>query len=168
MSCRIIQKVCKTETEVKRYGFDYAGYDPESGSWGFLVRVWAPGAVYVSEVVVRPSFPTGFQYSSGGGQSGQVEPRWPTTVGGTVTDGSIVWTCEATGNDSLRATISTSGWSSETGITADSDSLTNTGGAQIVAVDVSSGTAGQTYDITNTVTLSDGAVEQSILEVSVV
>jgi hypothetical protein len=167
MACRILQKVCKTEGETKRWGFDYAGYDPDSGAWGFLVRVWAPGVVYPSDVVVRPSFPTGFQYSSNGGQSGQVEPRWPTAAAGTVTDGSVTWTCEAISNDSLDASIATSGWFSDTGITTDNDSLTNTGGAQIVAVDVSGGTAGQTYDITNTVTLSDGTVEESVIRVSV-
>jgi hypothetical protein len=168
MACRVLQKVCKTESEVKRYGFDYAGYDAESGSWGFLVRTWSPGTVFPSPIKVRPSLPTGLQYSSAGGQSGQTEPRWPGTVGGTVTDGSVTWTAEAISNDSLKATIVTSAWATDdSGITADNGALTNTNGAQIVAVDVSDGTSGQTYFVTNTVTLSDGTVEQSALEVAI-
>lgn len=169
MSCRVLQKTCKTEGETKRWGFDYGGYDSESGTWSFLVRTWAPGTQFANELTVRPfGFPTGFQYSSSGGWSGLVEPRWPTTVGGTVTDGSITWTCEAISNDSLNATIATSAWSAEAGITVDNDTLTNTEGVQIVTVEVSGGTAGQTFDITNVVTLSDGAVEESVLEVKVV
>jgi hypothetical protein len=167
MSCRITKKVCKTEGETKRWAFDYAGYDTDTGAWAFLVNGWSQGTIFVSDATIRPTFPTGFQYSSGGGQSGQIEPRWPTTIGGTVADGSITWTCEAIGNDSLDATISSSTWLAETGITAANDDLANTGGVQLASIEVSGGTAGNTYWVANTVTLSDGTIEESVLEVSV-
>jgi hypothetical protein len=167
MSCRIVAKSCKTAAETKRLGFDYAGFDQDAGVWAFLVDSWAPGKVYPNEQTIRPNLPTGFQYVSAGGQSGLTEPRWPTAVGGTVTDGSITWTAEAIGNESLRAAIISSAWSAPVDITVDSETVVNTGGAQIVAADVAGGDPGQTYDITNTVTLSDGTVEESVIVLSV-
>ena len=167
MACRILKSVCKTEAETKPWGFDYAGFDAEAGTWGFLARVWAPGAAYDSGVCVRPSSPTGFQYSASGGHSGANEPRWPKVVGGTVTDGSITWTAEAIGNDSLLATIASSAWSADAGVTADDDALVNTNGLQVVSIQVSGGTSGQVYEVSNVVTLSDGTVEESVLKVTV-
>ena len=167
MACRITKTVCKTESETKPWGFDYAGYDADAGRWGFLARVWTPGTAFDSGVAVRPSLPTGLQYSSSGGHSGANEPRWPTALGGTVTDGSITWTAEAIDNDSLRATITDSDWTAEMGITVDNDATTNTNGLQIVSAQVSGGTSGETYLVSNVVTLSDGTAEESVLKVSV-
>lgn len=167
MACRIVKKVCKTEGETKPWGFDYAGFDADSGTWGFLARVWAPGVAYESEVCVRPSSPTGFEYSSSGGQSGATEPRWPKLAGGTVTDGSITWTAQAISNDSLIATIAVSAWSAETGVTITDETLTNTNGVQITSMQVSAGAIGQQYEVSNVVTMSDGSVEESILLLSV-
>ena len=168
MSCRIVKKVCKTAGETKSWGFDYAGYDGDTGKWGFLVRSWAPGAIYGLGESVRPSIPTGLQYAASAGQSGAFEPRWPTTVGGTVADGSVTWTAEAIDNDSLLTTVSASAWSqddSDVGLA--NDVLVNTGGSQVATVHVSGGVAGRQYEVTNTITLADGAIEESRLLVSV-
>lgn len=168
MSCRIVKKVCKTEGETKPWGFDYAGYDQDSGTWGFLSRVWAPGAVYGTDETVRPSLPTGLQYVSTAGQSGAFEPRWPTTIGGTVTDGSITWTAEAISNDSLLTTISSSDWlADDSDLTVDGEVLVNTSGAQVATVHVSGGVTGNEYEVTNTIILADGSVEESRLLVTV-
>lgn len=167
MACRIVKSICKTESETQAWRFDYAGYDADLGSWGFLARVWAPGTSYDSGVCVRPSLPTGFQYSSGGGFSGATEPRWPKVIGGTVADGSITWTAEAMSDDSLIATIATSAWSAETGITVDSDGMIAANGVQAAFAHISGGTLGQQYEVSNIVTLSDGTEEESILRVSV-
>lgn len=167
MSCRIVKKVCKTEDETKRWSFDYAGFNQESGEWGFLARVWSPGMISAADLTIRPSLPTGYEYVSSGGQSGQTEPRWPKTLGGTVVDGSVTWTAQAISNDSLVTFISVSEWGADTGITADSETLVATDGVQVTTIFVSGGTAGELYDVSNVVTLDDGSVEESVLRVSV-
>jgi hypothetical protein len=167
MSCRIVATVCKTPAETKRVGLDYAAYDKGARAWGFLVETWAPGSVYEDGATVRPTKPTGYQYRCGGGSSGPIEPKWPESIGATVADGSVTWTAEAVGNDSLRATIITSTWSAPDDIGLDSESVVNTGGAQIAHVEVAGGVAGESYEVVNVVVLSDGTVEESIIEVTV-
>jgi hypothetical protein len=171
MGCRIVKTVCKTAAETKLWGFDYAGFDADAGSWNFLARVWAPGTGYAASTTVRPTKPTGWQYVSSGGHSGKTEPRWPTAAAGTVTDGSITWTAEAVSNDSLWATVDSSAWdvgpNSPAGITVGGEALVNTDGSQIATAQVSGGTVDELYEVTNTVTLSDGSIEESMLLVKI-
>jgi hypothetical protein len=167
MSCRIVAKSCKTAAETKRLGLDYAAFDESTRAWGMLVKKWAPGAIYADGATVRPKKPTGYQYEAGGGSSGQAEPKWPEAIGATVSDGTVTWTAEAVGNDSLRATIISSAWSAPEGIGLDSASLVNTGGEQAAYVDVSGGVEGEVYEVVNVVTLSDGTIEESIIELQV-
>ena len=159
MACRVVDQTCKTEVERKPWTIDYSR---------FLSRFWAPGTVFNADVRVRPRTPTGFQYVSSGGQSGSREPRWTDlTLGGEFEDGSITWTAEAIGNESLIATLALSTWTAEAPMTVDTDSMVNTGGVQTTSVQMVGGTLGTTYDVTNTVTLSTGAIEESIVEVEV-
>jgi len=168
MSCRIIQTVCKTAAEVKRYGFDYVR-NPQTGALGFLANGWRPGQPYATGAAVLPTKAfTGLQYSSSGGWSGPAEPRWPGMIGDQIADGSITWTAEAVSNDSVKASIVTSEWEADDVITIDDEQIENTAGRQVVSALVGGGEEGRTYEVTNTVTLSDGAVEVSIIEVEVV
>jgi hypothetical protein len=168
MTCRILQKVCKTDAEVKRYGFDYVR-DPQTGELGFLANGWRPGQIYPADAVVLPTISrNGLQYVSSGGQSGTREPSWPQLAGDEVTDGSVTWTAETISNDSCTATIVDSTWSADdSSITIDDELLVNTGGVQATSALVGGGVVGLKYVVTNTVTLSDGAVEESALQVSI-
>jgi prepilin-type N-terminal cleavage/methylation domain-containing protein len=63
---------------------------------------WRPNTVYASGTIILPTTPNrnGYKYSTNaGGTSGATEPGsshpWPQTIGGTVTDGTIVWTRHA-------------------------------------------------------------------------
>jgi lysophospholipase L1-like esterase len=57
---------------------------------------WQPNTAYAYYVYVLPTVPNGFAYLntiSGGGTSGSIEPTWPTTIGGNVSDNNITWHC---------------------------------------------------------------------------
>ena len=54
---------------------------------------WAANTVY-SKTTISPSVANGCSYScTTAGTSGTIEPIWPTTVGQTVIDGTVTWTC---------------------------------------------------------------------------
>ena len=55
---------------------------------------WAASTAYALDALVIPTSPDKFGYKcTTAGTSGTAEPTWPTTVGATVTDNTVVWTC---------------------------------------------------------------------------
>lgn len=55
---------------------------------------WSPNVAYSSQSAIVPDTPNGFYYvASKGGTSGSSEPSFPTTIGLTVSDGTVTWTC---------------------------------------------------------------------------
>lgn len=63
---------------------DANGYKPAAA--------WAASTIYTISLYRVPTVYNGHQYLvTTAGTSGTVEPTWPTTSGGTVTDGSVVW-----------------------------------------------------------------------------
>jgi hypothetical protein len=57
---------------------------------------WAALTATPANTFRRPTVANGFRYEAtagGGGNTGAGEPAWPTTIGGTVVDGAITWTC---------------------------------------------------------------------------
>lgn len=126
------------------YAVDFAGH---------CARVREPNTEYSSGVKVRPARATGYQYSSGGGVTGTQEPRWPTTIGNTVQDGSVTWTCEAITTGSLKRTVTgTPTWTADTGLTVGTPTVSGTKTTSLV----SGGTLGQTYLVRVAGTFSDG------------
>jgi hypothetical protein len=68
-----------------------------------ILASWQPNHAYVSNTnltnnpFISPSTENGFIYQcTTDGVSDGSEPTWPTTIGNTVTDGSVVWTCAGT------------------------------------------------------------------------
>lgn len=58
-------------------------------------QVWTASTVYALTTVRRPTVDNGFVYVvTTAGTSSGTQPTWPTTAGNTVTDGSVVWTCQ--------------------------------------------------------------------------
>lgn len=57
---------------------------------------WLASTAYALGDYVVPTTENGYRYEcTTAGTSGTTEPVWPTTIGATVTDGSVVWTCRA-------------------------------------------------------------------------
>lgn len=68
--------------------------------FGSSASTWQASASYATGDKVVPITANGFYYhATTGGQADSVEPTWPTTIGVTVTDGAVVWTCEGTLDD---------------------------------------------------------------------
>lgn len=153
MACRIDSELCKTPNEVKFKDLDYTA---------FLANVRLPGVVYLTDEVVRPPRANGFQYrATGDGQSGLSTPNFHARDGALVTDGTLIWAAEPINNDSLRATIVTSTWSADdTSISFTNEALDNTGGRQRTSANIGGGIAGGAYTVVNTVTFSDGEIEE--------
>lgn len=79
----------------------YAAVEYANGSvWHHYledVGAWQPTTVYALGAFARPTSANGFNYeATTGGTSAGSEPTWPTTVGGTVVDGTVTWTCRST------------------------------------------------------------------------
>lgn len=57
---------------------------------------WVATTAYSLGAFRRPTTANGFRYEvTSNGTSGGVEPTWPTTVGFTVVDGTVTWTCRS-------------------------------------------------------------------------
>jgi len=72
---------------------------PSTWYLGLLViqGIWQANTVYTSGQFVVPPTGNGRVYKcTTGGTSGSGQPTWPTTNGGTVNDGTVVWTEQTT------------------------------------------------------------------------
>jgi Tfp pilus assembly protein PilV len=59
-------------------------------------NTWNASTLYVADEIVVPTTANGCYYTTDTtGTSGATEPTWPTTLGQTVSDGSITWYCLA-------------------------------------------------------------------------
>lgn len=110
---------------------------------------WQASTAYILTNIVSPVTGNGFHYEcTTAGTTGSTEPTWPTVVGNTVTDGTVVWTCR-----SATVTIGVSNTGAKsincTGFTG-----TITGTAAITVAGSVTLVAGMTYTHTGTVTFS--------------
>ncbi len=146
-------------------------------SWFFdfsaeCFRFREPGKAYVADDVVRPPTATGYEYKcttagqTRGDWTRPQEPRWPTTSGATVTDGSVVWTPQAISTDGLLRTIASKTVATDTGLTAVSSAIVNQAGRQGVTVQLEAASAG-VYACRVRATFSDGEDAALVLTLTV-
>lgn len=161
MTCALIEEVCKRPGDIKDWAIDWRVE---------TFRYRMPGVEYQSGVHLRPLVANGFEYQvENNGQSNEkTEPKWPTTLGETVSDGSLTLTCVALSSNGLRRTISTSTWNVENAdIGTQGAAAVNSAGSQLTAIQVIGGTTGNTWDVENVVIFSDGVKLSAILRVTV-
>lgn len=159
MTCDTEKGAPYVEVPVKR-SFDEV---PVEVDWhDYLARVRQHGTAYTVGDRVRPlrKDATGLQYNctTAGVTSGKPLVRWPTTIGGTVTDGTVVWTAEAVTTQSLRTTISSDDWPAVTGLTLGTESSSDLR----YQVMVGSGVSGQSYEVKHRVTLANGEDKEAV------
>lgn len=117
----------------------------------YCANYWRANEPFDLNEYARPRKATGFAYQSGGGTSGAREPIWPTTLGRTVTDGSVTWTCVVAQANGLNAVSAPSATPDPLGITITDVSVSET--TKILAT-YQGGTLGQDYDAVFTFTLN--------------
>lgn len=125
---------------------------------------WSSTTAYATGYNVRPTAANGLKYiCTTAGTSGMTQPTWPTTTGGTVSDGTVTWTCGGadgnishlyeffvTGTNALTSiTTATSTIAAASSNTAQTFSIRSTSTGFMFSVD------GETeVNISNTVSLS--------------
>ena len=58
--------------------------------------IWAKSTAYAQNYYVTPTASYNYTYeATGAGTTGSTEPTWPTSIGSTVSDGGVTWTCRA-------------------------------------------------------------------------
>lgn len=124
------------------------------------VNAWVAHAEFAAGALIRPtdSNQNGFVFrSSGAGQTGALEPAWPTTVGGTVTDGSITWTAQAppaSGEDTVASATWTQASPPDATLTITSQSTSSL----VASALIGGGTSGNVYLVQVAVTMASGAI----------
>lgn len=134
------------------------------------VEEWSPGAILAASALISPTVQneTGFLYvNSTEGQTGPLEPNWPTPAGAVVADGSLMWTAvvpPASGQDTI-STVSCVQLNPPDGALGVS---IQTSGSLTAEVVLSGGTTGKTYTTNAVITMLSGAIYigQIILQVT--
>ena len=130
---------------------------------GHCVRFREGNTAYGLGAVVEPLAGTGFQYrATTGGRTAKAEPRWPKTAGQTVTDGSVVWTCEAPDGASLQRTLTSASWAAA-GLTLGAPANDST--ASVATI--SGGILGQTYEVVIEGVFSDGTEKVILFDLAI-
>lgn len=162
MSCETDDRGAPYGTVDAKRSFDNV---PVQIDWhDYLINRRIPGAAVSADYRMRPmrAQATGLQYrcTTAGVTSKVPDGRiqWPTTVAGTVTDGTVVWTAEAMATSSLRSTISTNDWPAVSGLTLGTESNNDL----IYTVNVSGGTDGQDYEVKHQITLVNGELKEGV------
>lgn len=71
-----------------------------------MANIWLANTAYGQYTYAEPTTYNGYKYeaTTGGTSHATTEPTWPTTIGNTVVDGTVTWTCRAH-SDLLKPTL---------------------------------------------------------------
>ncbi len=76
----------------------------------YAIPNWAVATALSLGASRRPTSPTGYRYqvTTAGTTHASTQPTWPTVIGSTVADGTVVWTCVAEERDVNEITLALS------------------------------------------------------------
>ena len=75
----------------------------------YAIANWTASTALSLGVSRRPTSPTGYRYQvTTAGTTAGTQPTWPTVIGSTVSNGSVVWTCVAEERDVNEITLALS------------------------------------------------------------
>lgn len=101
---------------------------------------WAATTAYVLGNRVEPTTPNTYVYEvTTAGTSGGSEPTWPTVIGSTVVDGTVVWTCIAKRHEltEIKLALTSGGLAAATpGAALDLGATINSGSANQVEIHI--------------------------------
>lgn len=145
-------------TDSREYRFPPVVKDPDEtrsvvlSFYASCANFWRPNEIYDDGEYVRPAGKgNGYAFEcTTPGTSSSREPVWPTVIGRTVTDGSVVWTCRAALNNGLSE-ISDPEATAPDGISVVTPLV---GEYTNLLVDYTGGTLGASYDVKFTVTIN--------------
>lgn len=114
---------------------------------------WRANEQHSTGDFIRPNRANGFSLEcTSPGTTGSREPLvWPTTIGATLTEGSVTWTCRAAGTNGISVIASPNAVSDPTGLTISDVAVSES--AKILAT-YEGLTEGQEYDAVFTFTLN--------------
>lgn len=127
-----------------------------------ILPEWAAATAYVLGDHVEPTVDNTYTYdcTTAGTSHASVEPTWPTTIGVTVADGTVVWTCVAKNHPTTEIKLATTSG----GLAA------ATGGAALsLGTSIDSGVANAVevhFRITNTVTTASSTINNAELSIA--
>lgn len=131
--------------------FDEVVKDPEATRkvrlrlYALAVNAWVQNEVFATSEYCRPRVPNGFSYeATTGGLSSAREPLWPKTIGATVVDGSVTWTCRAAEANGINLVTDADATSDPAGLTISAVSVAEN--CDILAT-YSGGVEGTVYDV---------------------
>ena len=117
----------------------YAQVADSDGNTPDTYATWAAATAQAINRVVVPTIRNGYAYkATTAGTSGASEPTWPTTIGNTVADGTVTWTCLETAlwtpsYDRMALNLAAAeGWRIKAGRLSDNENFT-TDGASVQA-----------------------------------
>lgn len=99
-----LREVLRLELWALALGIDEAAIEDIEGSentdYWKEISEWEVEEPYSLGAYAEPTVLNGYCYeATAGGTSGAAEPEWPTTIGETVVDGTVTWTCRAYGGE---------------------------------------------------------------------
>lgn len=132
----------------------------------WLASNWEANSSAALAQAIRPTISNGFEFVCiTPGQTGAVEPIWPTFAGGIGIDGTAMWQAQPVSSVSLDDTISNSSFSSPLGVVIDSGQVVSL--RSYLIIETPAAVVGTDYDVLCTIFTTGGQQKIAKLRIKV-